>query len=339
MSKIYYLSSFDPIVNSDFAFIEDPCLYFPVLEKKPEFIFLPFGKENNLSVRKEMIGSIYPNAVFASPLETKEEFLSFVKALNSDRFLVLEEELLKHLIGENINGFLEENKNILVLKDSRVDHPSYCRIRYLGKDERDCTTSGSYLWTEKPVLDLFSEKGMYFMADVKERVSTHRFLHSLSVAKTAYTIAENNDLDPLLCYHAGLLHDIAKDYDHEAALAIMNKAYKEYMPCPDFALHQFIGAYLAKNTYHVPKDVIDMIQFHCTGKAEMTRYMKCLYAADEVEPLREFETEEKRRRCIENLDFGFLYLVRKQVEYFKSKNIDYNEYFLAEQKYDYYLNN
>ena len=67
--------------------------------------------------------------------------------------------------------------------------------------------------------------------------------------------------------------------------------------------------------------------------------MKCLYAADEVEPLREFETEDKRRRCIENLDLGFLYLVRKQVEYFKSKNIDYNEYFLAKQKYDYYLNN
>ena len=339
MSKIYYLSSFDPIVNSDFAFIEDPCLYFPVLERKSEFIFLPFGRENNLSVRQEMIRSVYPSAVFASPLETEEEFLSFVKTLKADEFLVLEEALLKLLIGENVNGFLEANKNILVLKEIHIDHTSYCKMRYLGKDERSYTTSGSYLWTCKPVLDVFSEKGMYFMADVKERVSTHRFLHSLSVAKTAYAIAENNSLDPILCYHAGLLHDIAKDFDREKAIAIMNETYKEYMPCPDFAIHQFIGAYLAKNTYHVPKDVIDMIQFHCTGKAEMTRYMKCLYAADEVEPLREFETEDKRRRCIENLDLGFLYLVRKQVEYFKSKNIDYNEYFLAKQKYDYYLNN
>ena len=267
MSKIYYLSSFDPIVNSDFAFIEDPCLYFPVLERKSEFIFLPFGKENNLSVRQEMIRSVYPSAVFASPLETEEEFLSFVKALKADEFLVLEEALLKLLIGENVNGFLEANKNILVLKEIHIDHTSYCKMRYLGKDERSYTTSGSYLWTCKPVLDVFSEKGMYFMADVKERVSTHRFLHSLSVAKTAYAIAENNSLDSILCYHAGLLHDIAKDFDREKAIAIMNETYKEYMPCPDFAIHQFIGAYLAKNTYHVPKDVIDMIQFHCTRKA------------------------------------------------------------------------
>ena len=339
MSKIYYLSSFDPIVNSDFAFIESPCLYFPILEKNSEFIFLPFGKENNLSVRKEMIRSIYPDAVFDSPLETEEEFFSFVKALNQNCFIVLEEYLLRRLIGEDINGFLEANKNVLVLKEIPLGQPSCSRMRYLGKDERNYTVSGSYLWTRKGVLDVFSDKGLYFMADVKRMVSAHRFLHSLSVAKTAYTIAENNSLDPILCYHAGLLHDIAKNFDHKEALAIMNEAYKEYMPCPDFALHQFIGAYLAKNTYHAPKDVIDMIQFHCTGKAEMTRYMKCLYAADEVEPLREFDTEEKRRRCIENLDLGFLYLVRKQVEYFKAKNIDYNEYFLAKQKYDYYLNN
>lgn len=339
MSNVYYLSSFDPIVNSDFAFIEDPCLYFPILKKNPEIIFLPFGKENNLSIRKEMIKAVYPDAIISSPLETEDEFRSFVKGMDENSFLVLEEALLKRLIGEDINGFLEANKNVLVLKEIRVNHPSYSRMRYLGSDERAYTTSGSYLWTRKPVLDVFAMNGLYFMADVKEKVSTHRFLHSLSVAKTAYMIAENNSLDPILCYHAGLLHDIAKDYDHDEAISIMNQYYKEYMPCPDFALHQFIGAYIAKNTYHVPKDVIDMIQFHCTGKAEMTRYMKCLYAADEVEPLREFETEEKRRRCFENLDLGFLYLVKKQVEYFKSKNIDYNEYFLAEQKYEYYLNN
>lgn len=176
------------------------------------------------------------------------------------------------------------------------------------------------------------------MQDIRKRISTHRYLHSLSVAKTAYMMANRNGLDPILCYHAGLLHDMAKDYDKEKAIQIMKEHYPSFLPCPDFALHQFIGAYLAKTIYHAPRDVIDMIQYHCTGKAEMTKYMKCLYSADEVEPLREFETEEKRRRCMENLDDGFVYLVKKQLEYFQSRHIDYNEYFLASEKYRYYLN-
>lgn len=339
MSLFYYLSSFDPIVNSDTDFLQDPALYFPVLGMNVSVVFLPFGKNGN-SHQKEMIQSLYPDAkIDERSISSYNDIVMFLSSISDTSYVVLEESLLDELMNGNIEAFLSSWPNVLVLRsDEKKGHP-YSQIRYFGKREREETVHGNYLWCQKPVLDLIGDKALYFMKDIKAMISTHRYLHSVSVAKTAYEMALKNGLDPILCYHAGLLHDMAKDYNKEKALEIMKEHYPSFLPCPDFALHEFIGAYLAKTLYHVPKDVVDMIQYHCTGKAEMTKYMKCLYSADEVEPLREFETEEKRRRCMENLNDGFLYLVEKQLEFFKKKQIDYNEYFLCKEKYRYYLNN
>lgn len=340
MSKIYYLSSFDPIVDSDIKFRNDPALYFPLLNGQNDVVFSLYS--TNLEedcIKKKMIQSIIPDAkIEMSIICGRQSFKSFVDEMDDTSYLVMDAEMYHKLCGSGLEKTESTLNDLLIFCKGEIS-PIHSQIRYLGVNERTETRNGTYLWTQKPVLDLIGENALYFMKDIKEMISMHRYMHSLSVAKTAYEMARRNGLDPLLCYHAGLLHDMAKDYDDSKALEIMNKEYPDFLPCPKFALHQFIGAYLAKTVYHAPKDVVDMIQYHCTGKAEMTRYMKCLYSADEVEPLREFETEEKRRRCMENLDDGFLYLVKKQIEYFKSRHIDYNEYFLTREKYQYYLKN
>ena len=340
MSKIYYLSSFNPIVDSDIKFLNDPALYFPLLNCQNDVVFSLYSTNHEEDcIKKKMIQSIIPDAkIETSIICDRQSFKSFVDEMDDTSYLVMDAEMYHKLCGSGLEK-TESTLNYLLIFCKGEISPIHSQIRFLGVNERTETRNGTYLWTQKPVLDLIGENALYFMKDIKEMISTHRYMHSLSVAKTAYEMASRNGLDPLLCYHAGLLHDMAKDYDDSKALEIMNKEYPDFLPCPKFALHQFIGAYLAKTVYHAPKDVVDMIQYHCTGKAEMTRYMKCLYSADEVEPLREFETEEKRRRCMENLDDGFLYLVKKQIEYFKSRHIDYNEYFLTREKYQYYLKN
>ncbi len=340
MSRLYYLSSFDPIVDSDIKFLNDPALYFPVLKDGNEVVFmLDSNHSTEDCIRKKMIQSIYPGReIILSPIHDSESLKEFLDELDDSSYLVMEEKLYKEWTGPIIEPTLIPSK-VLLLSDKKQLSPSYSQISYLGRMEREEARNGTYLWTQKPVLDLIGENALYFMRNIKEMISEHRYLHSLSVAKTAYEMAYRNGLNPILCYHAGLLHDMAKDYDPSKAMDIMKSEFPSFLPCPGFALHQFIGAYLARTIYHAPKDVVDMIQYHCTGRAEMTRYMKCLYSADEVEPLREFETEEKRRRCMENLDDGFLHLVEKQVEYFKSRHIDYNEYFLTREKYQYYLKN
>ena len=340
MSKIYYLSSFNPIVDSDIKFLNDPALYFPLLNCQNDVVFSLYSTNHEEDcIKKKMIQSIIPDAkIETSIICDRQSFKNFVDEMDDTSYLVMDAEMYHKLCGSGLEK-TESTLNYLLIFCKGEISPIHSQIRFLGVNERTETRNGTYLWTQKPVLDLIGENALYFMKDIKEMISTHRYMHSLSVAKTAYEMASRNGLDPLLCYHAGLLHDMAKDYDDSKALEIMNKEYPDFLPCPKFALHQFIGAYLAKTVYHAPKDVVDMIQYHCTGKAEMTRYMKCLYSADEVEPLREFETEEKRRRCMENLDDGFLYLVKKQIEYFKSRHIDYNEYFLTREKYQYYLKN
>lgn len=339
MSLFYYLSAFDPIVSSDTKWIEDPALYFPVLGKNPTVVFLPF-QTKDAHYQNEMIQSLYPESrIDNRSISSYLDLIQFLTDMPISSYLVLEESLLDELTEGKSKDFLSAWSNVLVLSDKENNGYPYSQMRYFGKREREETVRGSYLWCQKPVLDLIGDNALYFMKDVRKMISAHRYTHSVSVAKTAYELALKNGLDPVLCYHAGLLHDMAKDYDRAKALEIMDAHYSSFLPCPDFALHEFIGAYLAKTLYHVPKDVSEMIQYHCTGRAEMTKYMKCLYCADEVEPLREFETEEKRRRCMENLDQGFIYLVEKQLEYFKMCHIDYNEYFLTREKYQYYLNN
>ncbi len=331
MRKLYFLSPFDPITENDIHFLAHRSAYFPCLNGEERVSFVLLDGVASLSLRETMIRSLYPDSVFVSLQEARERFLEN----REEDFFVLEE-------GEKtsfLNGTDSASDHVLLLSE-RIFATDlvHARLRYLGRRQAEEIRTGQYLWTGKPVLDVFSEAGGYFTGDIKGSVSEHRFWHSLSVAKTAYQMGEKNGLDPILCYHAGLLHDIAKDFPLGKAEAIVKEYFPQYAPCPSYAIHQFIGAYLAKARYHAPKDVIDMIEFHCTGKASMTEYMKCLYASDEVEPLREFETEEKRRRCMENLDEGFLYLVRKQVEYFKGRGIDYKEYPLAREKYEYYLN-
>lgn len=325
-TRIFYLSLFDPIVQAECDLIEHLSLYFPKLKEKREIILALLPSSTEEKIRKEMIQKVFAKVTIIS-------FSDFLKEYQEGDDVVIEKDLYPA-----VSSSLPLSRHIFFLsEDTLGTEENSSEFCYRGKTERFETRAGTYLWAQKDVLDVFSREGLYFMDDVKKGISEHRFCHSLSVAKTAYQIAQNNGLDPILCYHAGLLHDMAKDYPAEDAVNLVKTQFSQYAPCPIYALHQFVGASIAKTRYHVPSDVVDMIEFHCTGKAEMTEYMKCLYAADEVEPLRQFPTEEKRNRCLNDLDEGFLFLVKKQVEYFKSKGIDYEEYWLCREKYRYYL--
>ena len=46
---------------------------------------------------------------------------------------------------------------------------------------------------------------------IKERLSEHRFIHSMNVAKRARELALLNGVDPDKAYLAGILHDITKE--------------------------------------------------------------------------------------------------------------------------------
>lgn len=167
-----------------------------------------------------------------------------------------------------------------------------------------------------------------------------RYLHSVSVALTAYEIAKHNPskaIEPEVAFQAGIFHDCGKDLLVEEQKKIVEKYFAEYVPCPDFALHQFVGAYLAKERFHLEnEEVLSAISFHCTGKKEMSDLEKLIYAADKCEPKRAFPTKKNRMAMYKDLESGFVHLLEDQKEYFTRNNIEFMNTALSRDMYETY---
>lgn len=124
---------------------------------------------------------------------------------------------------------------------------------------------------------------------VKNNVSEHRYLHSLSVADTCKSLAIANKVDPKKAYLAGLLHDCCKFPDSDKT-----KVLEEYLKYYDpkklnniyGAYHSWVGKYYLKEklNFH-DKDILNAIYNHtiCESKDKLSII---LYIADKREPLR-----------------------------------------------------
>ncbi len=199
--------------------------------------------------------------------------------------------------------------------------------------------SGKFLSAPYGVLLYIVENNLYFMPEITKRLSRARFDHSVSVAKTAYEIAVCNNLDPYKAFEAGLYHDIAKDLDKPTQRKLMEERYPEYVSFPSFSYHQFLGRDIAKNTFKVEdEEILDSILFHCTGKADMSLMEKCVYTADKVEPLRDYDTLEMRKTALADLDKGFKMVLEDQVRYLNEINKGFHTNPFSIEMYSMYIN-
>jgi len=190
----------------------------------------------------------------------------------------------------------------------------------------------------QPVLTYIEEHNLYFMKKIAERVSPDRLEHSLSVAHLALAIAERNHvIDPKAAYVAGMLHDIGKDLPEEEARKIMKENYPAYADYPSWALHQFTGCYLAKKEFGITdENVLEAIEYHCTGKAHMPPLGKIIYSADKIEPTRGYDSSKLITACLKNYYVGFLKVLQENKRFMISKGYNMNIP-LAQECFDLYL--
>ena len=200
--------------------------------------------------------------------------------------------------------------------------------------------SGYHLYTSRSVIDYIADHQLYFCARLFSMMKPKRFYHSVSVAKTAYEIAIRSkcSLDPLECYQAGLFHDCGKNIPLEQQETLTHEFYSQYEPVESFALHQFASCVIAKRDFGIDnEEVLSSICYHCTGRRNMSDMEKLIYAADKVEPTREFETKKSRLACYKNLEKGFITTLKEQEKYFLAHHIAYKEHFLSKEMYEQYL--
>ena len=264
---------------------------------------------------------------------SSEARLSLLRLSLDDRAEIFQggrpEDFLEDHADEDIDLCYQADKDVYEL-DS---HPLH-RASHHGWDSRVClplelasldigraTRQGEVMDISLPVFRTIVENGLYFAKYIRSYLTKARYDHSCQVAYTAYKIALRNGIDPQQALLGGIYHDVGKDLEEKKQREVVKEQFgldvKE-----GYALHQYVSAYLARTVFNVAdRPVLDAIMSHCTGRGVMTPLDMLIYSADKCEPTRPFETLSHRKACLDNLQEGFILILRDQVSYFKSHNI------------------
>lgn len=167
-----------------------------------------------------------------------------------------------------------------------------------------------------------------------------RMEHSLGVQYTATALAMCHDVNIQAASLAGLLHDCAKAIKKQDKIlecqmnGIIISDY-EYNN-PDM-LHGKLGAFYAKNQYHIDDpDILNAIQYHTTGRPNMSPLEKIIYVADYIEPNRNAapNLDKLRKIAFTNLNDCLLAIFKQTVTYLEHSGAVIDQTSIA--AYNYY---
>ncbi len=152
---------------------------------------------------------------------------------------------------------------------------------------------------------------MYNISSMKEtlraKLSPKRYEHTLGVEYTCCALAMRYGEDMEKARIAGLLHDCAKHYSGNELLAFCqmhNLSVNEYEEVFPELLHAKVGAKLAQIEYGVEdNDILKAIEYHTTGKPNMSLLDKIVYIADYMEPNRDRAPYLSKIRALAFSDF------------------------------------
>ena len=134
----------------------------------------------------------------------------------------------------------------------------------------------------------------------------NRVKHVLGCRDTAVKLAEHWGADVTDAARAGILHDITKAIDGPLQLTLCDaygKLLSDFSKRYPKTLHALTGSLVAERIFGENKAVVDAIESHTTGKANMNTLEKIIYLADYIEPNRTIPgVEELRRLSYTDLD-------------------------------------
>ncbi|MBO5209302.1 MAG: bis(5'-nucleosyl)-tetraphosphatase (symmetrical) YqeK [Lachnospiraceae bacterium] len=179
--------------------------------------------------------------------------------------------------------------------------------------------------------------------EMEKEQTAKRYEHTLSVAYTAASLAMVHDEDTEKALIAGMLHDCAKCIEGKKLVSICKKNNLEMseieMKNPSALLHAKVGSYYAKEKYGVTdEDILYAIQYHTTGRPDMSRLEKILYIADYMEPGRKHAANlaQIRKMAYQDLDKTLLKILEDTLAYLQTTDDQIDDMTL--KTYNYYRN-
>ncbi len=159
---------------------------------------------------------------------------------------------------------------------------------------------------------------------LKDELKKSRFEHTLGVEFTSASLAMRYGADIFKARIAGLLHDCAKNVSDDKQLDLCKK-YK--LPISEtekklpYLLHAKLGAYIAKKEYGIKdEDILNAIEYHTTGRINMTLLEKIVFVADYIEPSRDKapRLDEIRVEAFQDIDNATLMIFDDTISYILS---------------------
>lgn len=152
--------------------------------------------------------------------------------------------------------------------------------------------------------------------DLKRSLSEYRYYHSLRVADEAKRLAKVYQIDEEKAYIAGLVHDVAKEFDEEEnKIWIKRCNLSEDLLKEEFKkiCHAEVGSVVAKGKYHLSDDICQAIKYHTVGNIEMTLLDKIVFVADKIESGKDYPgIEEERIVAYQDIDESLLLCLENQ---------------------------
>lgn len=130
-------------------------------------------------------------------------------------------------------------------------------------------------------------------------LSEKRLLHSLNSAVLSARYAIRFGYNPDQAAIAGLLHDCAKELPPEEQKKYASDVTSGKLPSKEM-IHAPAGVKYAFEHYNVTDNtILDAINYHTTGRANMSGIEKIVYLADKLEPARDYDDLSEIRRLVE----------------------------------------
>ena len=174
---------------------------------------------------------------------------------------------------------------------------------------------GDNLQLQKNYLNIIKE-------DLKKRLSPERYLHTKGVIDTSLKLAKKNNVNIEKVIIAALLHDYAKPLSKKELVKYAQKINSDIdiieMKIPE-VLHAPVGAFLVKQKYDIiDNEIFEAIRYHTIGKPGLKKLALIIFAADFIEPNRNYSGVDKLR------DISDKYSLSKLITAVCEQSIKYN---------------
>ena len=150
-----------------------------------------------------------------------------------------------------------------------------------------------------------------------------RVPHATGVCETAREMARKFGADEELAARAGILHDVTKALGAKQQLMLAEKwnvALTDFERANPHLLHAKTGAAAARELFGECEEVATAIEWHTTGKPDMTKLEKIVYLADMIEPNRTYPgVEEIRAAAEKDLDEGVLLALERTISHLQEE--------------------